>query len=209
MHEDSNDNSSVLSPEAQAGLALWQQASSFQELCELMACFVEGTCKYSPGYTAEDLDEESEPLVEYLAALNRAGFLTECSQPGLDVGHSKQRAFVTGFAFEAVAVQIEKLSLTTDLYVCVSRPGYINGCRMPVTLDMFKAFTWAGDNPIDEETGSFLELVHFEADCGPLAFHELLQACYISVIDLCWGREDYLWQELAKALCFSLEPRNA
>ena len=108
---------------------------------------------------------------------------------------------MTGYASEAVAVQIEKLSLTTDLYVSVSQPGYINGCRMPVTIDVFKAFTWAGDTAIDEEKGYFIELVHFEEDCSPLAFQELRQACYISVIDLCWGRKDYLWDELAKALC--------
>ena len=103
---------------------------------------------------------------------------------------------MTGYASEAVAVQIEKLSLTTDLYVSVSQPGYINGCRMPVTIDVFKAFTWAGDTAIDEEKGYFIELVHFEEDCSPLAFQELRQACYISVIDLCWGRKDYLWDEL-------------
>jgi len=203
--DEETDESYELSEDAEVGLAQWQQASSFQELCELMACFIEGTCKYRPGYGGEPLDEESQPLIDYLAALNRAGFLTDCSQPGLDVGHSKQRAFVTGYASEAVAVQIEKLSLTTDLYVSVSQPGDINGCRMPVTIDVFKAFTWAGDTAIDEEKGYFIELVHFEEDCSPLAFQELRQACYISVIDLCWGRKDSLWDELAKALCFSLE----
>jgi hypothetical protein len=204
MDEETADRPTV-SEAAKVGLAQWQQASSFQELCELMACFIEGTCKYRPGYGGETLDEESEPLIDYLAALNRAGFLTDCSQPGLDAGPSKQRAFVTGFASEAVAAHIEKLSVTTDLYVAVSRPSSINGCLMPVTIDVFKACTWAGDTAIDDEKGYFIELEHFEADCGPLAFQKLRQACYLSVIDLCWGRKDYLWNELAKALCFSLE----
>jgi len=208
MREDNNEESYELSPEAEAGLTLWQQASSFQELCELTARFIEGTIKYIPGYCAETLDEESQPLVHYLAALNRAGFLTDQSQPGFDEGHSKQRAFVTGFASEAVAARIQRLSLTTDLYISVTRPGEMNGCRMPVTIEVFRPLTCAGDPGIDEETGAFIELQHYGAVCGPTAFQELQEVCYISVIDLCWGRTGYLWNELAKELCFSLEPHD-
>jgi hypothetical protein len=109
-----------LSEEAQAAAQLWQKASSLTELCELSAQFIEGKIKFCPTYCAENVDEESAPLTDHLAALNRAGLLTNCSQPGMDQGHSKQRAFVTGLASEELAVRIERLSLTTDLYICVS-----------------------------------------------------------------------------------------
>ena len=56
--DEETDDSYELSEDAEVGLAQWQQASSFQELCELMACFIEGTCKYRPGYGGEPLDEE-------------------------------------------------------------------------------------------------------------------------------------------------------
>jgi hypothetical protein len=150
--------------------------------------------KFHPAYVSETLDEETAPLVAHLAALNRAGFLTDCSQPGLDEGHSKQRAFVIGWALESVAARIERLSLTTDLYVSVARPGQINGCRMPVTIDVFRAFSWAGDSSIDEETGLFDELLRYKDVCGPSAWEDLQAACAVSVIDLCWGRKEYAFR---------------
>jgi hypothetical protein len=197
-----------LSEQAQAAAQLWQKALSFAELCELSAQFIEGKIKFCPTYCAENVDEETAPLADYLAALNRAGLLTDCSQPGMDQGHSKQRAFVTGLASEEVAARIERLSLTTDLYICVSRPGESNGCRMPVTIDVFRPYSWAGEAAIDEENGSFAELHSYERICSGDALRELNQACYVTIIDLSWGRTDYLWNELAKELCFLMEPHD-
>ena len=77
-----------------------------------------------------------------------------------------------------MAARIEKLSLTTDLYVSVSRPGESNGCRMPVTIDLFRPHTWAGDVGVNETTGLFLELQHYENICRVDVFRELHQACY-------------------------------
>jgi hypothetical protein len=67
----------------------------------------------------------------------------------------------------------------------------------------------AGDSSIDEETGLFDELLRYKAVCGPSAWEDLQAACAVSVIDLCWGRKEYLWHELAKELCFSLQPHDA
>jgi hypothetical protein len=40
---------------------------------------------------------ETEALVTDLAAVNRAGLLTDCSQPGIVRGSSAQRAWVSGW----------------------------------------------------------------------------------------------------------------
>lgn len=145
----------IWSAEAREAMQLWRDASTFAELCDLNARFMYGDIKFIPGYGAESLDEESKPIAVYLAAFNRAGFLTDCSQPGLDEGHSKQRACVTGLASESTALKIQRLSLTTDLYICVSYPGANDGCRMPVTIAYFRPCTWAGAVGADETTGEF------------------------------------------------------
>ncbi|MGH9971900.1 MAG: DUF6919 domain-containing protein [Pyrinomonadaceae bacterium] len=103
--------------------ALWHEASTFDELCELNARFIEGEIDFSPTYGAGSLDDESKPLISYLAALNRAGFFTTCSQPGEDHRHSKQRAFVDGLALKDTALRIERISLTSDLYVMTTEAG--------------------------------------------------------------------------------------
>jgi hypothetical protein len=111
---------------------------------------------------------------------------------------------VEDFACEATALRIERLSLCSDLYICVAGPGESGGCRTAVTIDYLRPFTWAGDAALDE-TGLVVDMQGYEAVCSDSAMEDLKQACFVSVIDLCWGRTKYLWDTLAKEPCFSLE----
>jgi hypothetical protein len=79
---------------------------------------------------------------------------------------------------------------------------------MPVTVDVFRPYSWAGEAPIDEKNGSFAELDSYERICNGDALRELNEACYVTVIDLSWGRTNYLWNELANELCFIMEPHD-
>ena len=185
-------------------MQVWQESETFEGLCELNARFMEGKIRFIPGCSGEGLDAESEPIAPYLAAFNRAGFLTVVSQPGLDEGYSKQRAFVEGFACEATALRIERLSLCSDLYIYVAGAGESGGCRTTVTIDHLRPHAWAGDAALDE-TGLVVDMQGYEAVCSDSAMEDLKQTCFVSVIDLCWGRTKYLWDTLAKELCFSVE----
>ena len=187
---------------------LWREAKTFEELCEINARFIEGDIDFSPIYGASSLDDESKPLVPYLAALNRAGFLTTCSQPGEDDGHSRQRACVQGLALEETALRIERLSLTSDLYIMTAEPGRYNGCMMPITIDFFRPHSWAGSASLDDETGVFNDVLGFEKHCGEGAVRGLREAWEVCVIDLSWGRERYLWDVLANELCVMLNPHE-
>lgn len=178
---------------------LWAAAGGFKDLCELTARFVEGRLSYSPAYGAETVDEETEPLVPYLAALNRAGFMTMNSQPGEDSPEWKQRAFVDGYALEHVAKRIARMSLYTDLHIVVAPPGSDVGYHTPVIVRDFMPHGWSGFSSVGE-------IEFFAEDCGPLAMRELRTAWSISVIDLDWGRADHLWSNLARELCYSERP---
>lgn len=186
---------------AKKAMLVWQEVETFEELCELNARFMEGRLRFIPGWFGESLDPESEPLAPYLAAFNRAGFLTVVSQPGLDEGHSKQRAFVEGFAPEDTALGIKRLSLCSELYVYVARPGESGGCQTAVTIDHLSPYTWAGEATPDEE-GLFAWMESHAEICNERAMEALRQAWFVSVIDLCWGRRGYLWDTLAKELVF-------
>lgn len=187
---------------------LWREAKSFGELCELNAQFIEGEIDYSPTYGASSLDEESGPLLTHLAALNRAGILTLGSQPGQDHGHSKQRAYLDGLALKETALRLDRLSMTSNLYIMTTEPGRYNGCTMPITIDEFRPHSWGGASHLDDETGMFPEVVHFEKYCSPSAMQELSEAWEVCVIDLCWGREQYLWDVLANEFCVMLNPHE-
>lgn len=187
---------------------LWRDAKNFEELCELNARFIEGDIDFSPTHGASSLDEESKPLLMYLTALNRAGILTLCSQPGEDYGHSKQRAYLDGLALKETASRLDRLSLTSDLYIMTTEPGRYKGCMMPVTIDGFRPHSWGGAATLDDETGIFPEVLHFEKYCGESAMQELREAYQVCVIDLCWGRERYLWDVLADEFCVMLNPHE-
>lgn len=179
--------------------SLYREAKTFDELCRLRARLIEEENGF--------LEDESTPLIPYLAALNRAGLLTTCSQPGEDWGHSKQRAFVDGLAMKDTAQRIERLSLCSDLYIMTTEPGRNDGCMMPVTIDLFRPHTWAGAASLDETTGVFTEVLQLEEEsCSESAMLELHEAWEVCVIDLCWGRKDYLWSVLCNELCVMLNP---
>lgn len=186
---------------------LWGKAETFEELCELMACFIEGKIKFCPGWGGETVDSETKPLVPYLAAFNRAGLMTTTSQPGLyeEEGY-KQRAFLDGETFKDIALRIAKLSLCTDLHISIFKYGVENsrtltssGYRIPVTIDDFKPYTFAGHYTY----GYYVEnLAFFSEVCHRKAMQELKQAWHVTIIDMTWGRND-LWDVLAQEFCYS------
>jgi len=177
----------------------WKQATTFSDLCELTAQFIEERSPFLPGYGADSVDSETEPLVPYLAAFNHSGFLTTTSQPGEDHSDLKQRAFVDGFALEGVARRIHRVSLYSELHIVATPPGFPAGFHTPVTVSDFMPHTWTGFS-------CFGELEYFEKACGAFAFQELRTAWSVSIIDLQWGRNDYLWPQIAQAICYSEKP---
>ncbi len=185
--------------EIERAQGLWTAARSFEDLCELTARFVEGRLPYSPAYGAETVDEETGPLIPYLAALNRAGFMTTNSQPGEESPEWKQRAFVDGYALEHVAKRIARVSLHTDLHIVVVPPGFEAGFHTPVIVRDFMPHGWAGFSHRGD-------IESFADECGSLAIQELRTAWSVSVIDLKWGRTDHLWSNLARELCYSERP---
>lgn len=80
----------------------WAEPTDLAGLGELMAEWLEGHIKARPGYLDYRPDPETNPIIPSLAALCRAGFLTDNSQPGVnehgdDGSWWEQRAAVDGF----------------------------------------------------------------------------------------------------------------
>jgi len=107
---------------------LWRKAQTFEDLCELMARWIEGELKYQPCYCSESIDSETMPLRDTLAEYNRKGFLTMDSQPAEPLEHGcGKRAYVMGYACEDLAKRIASLERHTDLLVLISEPGDCGG----------------------------------------------------------------------------------
>ncbi len=98
---------------SKADRGAWQAARTLADLGELTARWLEGSIGSEPGYCGRPA-EETEDLVPVLAKLNRAGFVTSGSQPGLiEPGArgtlAEQRAAVDGFAGPELAFRLARV----------------------------------------------------------------------------------------------------
>jgi hypothetical protein len=183
-----------------ADLAPWTQARTLADLGELTAQWLEGTIPAEPGYCGGP-DPETLPLVPVLAWLNRAGYVTDGSQPGDTGGSWEQRAAVSGFAAPQTARVVIAAADAAGLIVITDpvtprRRTRLAG-RQPVTRIGGRPCTWFGATlPArhlrDPWTGYGI--------CHRDAVDALCQAWQVTVIDPEWGRDSLLWPVLAAAV---------
>lgn len=182
---------------------LWQSAKTFSELCDLTGQFINNDIDFMPAYFEAGVAEETNPLVPSLVELNKSGFMTIDSQPGEKDEDWQQRAFVDGFAMKDTALKLAALTLSTDLFVGAFPPENSSGISIPVVIRDFKPHAWGGFS-------QFEALENFEGICSADAMSELSQAWFVTIIDLQWGRQNYLWEKLDKVFTdpseYSIKP---
>ncbi len=175
-----------------ASRALWLRASTFQELCELGARFCLGELAHFPGWGVDVLDAESIELEPVLARLNRSGFLTTCSQPGVDAPERelRQRAFVAGFA-DAAWIEVARTRVrAAGLRLAVLEPGAELSERIPVTIERGLVRVELGAAP------HAAELACFEDDLAPEVLAVLARMPWVAVWDERFGASTRLWDAL-------------
>ena len=184
-------------------MARWAQAETIADLGQLGALWLEGEIPSQPGYERMcGPDPETAHLVPVLARLNRAGYFTCGSQPGVapedgdKYGHW-QRAAVDGFIDDPRVMDriISTIDSTPGLRLIVRRASqWRNGYRdaWPVTRVGGYDCTWFGVRL----SRRYLRFLYGETG----ALSALRRVWQVTVIDEAWGRDDVLWAELDLAL---------
>lgn len=200
------------SEDRRAGRAAWREAGSKADLDALAARFLEGDLAFFPGWMAEDVDEETDDLVDVLAGCCRAGFLTVASQPaaGPDVDHAgrpwRRRAFVMGFADEAAWERLALLA-AEGLEVCgfpATHEASAEPAEPVAVGEMGGApYLFAGG------AAGLEELALFEEAVPAPALEDLARARFVTVLDPEWGTDARLWPALARALPGRYNPRRS
>lgn len=185
---------------ARADRKLWRQARTLPDLSGLMARWLEGELTMWPGY-ADGAAEETAALIPVLARANRAGFLTDQSQPGFDgIGFDglrwQQRAAVSGLvADEMLLARIRKAGAAAGLIVLVAHPWLLpQGQGYTCTLRGGEPYT---------EFGAYLPpriLRQIWRGISRPAMAEIADAWQVTVIDPDFGRDDRLWPALDQAI---------
>jgi len=197
----------------------WASARTLADLGELTAQWIEGRIGSQPGYYGPS-DIEDPALIPVLARLNRAGFITECSQPGHDgTGYDgsrvQQRAAVEGYAPEPVALRLlfaaQPAGMTVIAYppsslprreyqderaLCVTRHDGDPDC--PDRVDGWCQETWFGSQVPRRHIRS--RRIGYGI-CHRDAVKALCSAWQVTIIDPEWGRDlSPLWDVLDAAI---------
>ena len=176
---------------------LWRSARTFDDLCALGERFVTGELTFFPGWLAPTLDVESDAIAAHLARLCRSGFLTLASQPGRgehpahDGTPCLQRAFVTGFTSRALARTLARRATECAIEILVFDAG-VSEREIPVSTRDGVPYAFTGHDATADELDCFEDCVSAEALAA------LRDARYVAAVDLTWGREDVLWNELER-----------
>lgn len=188
----------------------WFRASTLRALGLLTADWLEGRNLYLPAYGATCPDPETRDLIPALAAANRAGYVTNCSQPGHDptLGYNgrmwRQLAAVSGFCDERTAASLIDTFAPhagpDGLYLYAFTPGRRPHNRrgrfeIPATVHADP------DDPADE----WLMTVFgpplsrravrsiYRGDLPKAAIKALCCAWQVTIADTRYGRNDLLW----------------
>ena len=181
----------------------WPSARTLCDLGQLTALWLEGDLATVPGYSDRPA-AETAPLVPVLAVLNRAGYVTNGSQPGdagrgFDGGWWEQRAVVEGFAGPRVTRRLTTAARAAGLIVIAHDPARLPRwriryrSRVAVTREDGQPVTWFGAHLSrrhlrDAWTGY--------GACHRNAVSDVCRAWQVTVIDPQWGRPELLWQVL-------------
>jgi hypothetical protein len=178
-----------------ADVAQWQAARTLADLGEVTARFLEGEIGETPSHLGPPV-AETTPLIPVLAAVNRAGFVTHQSQPGVAPGRggSAQRANVSGFASDATFSRLMTLVAGAELVITAAR-GLAEDWQPSVVVTIVDGAPYTRDG--GSERAGDLEYYYAEY-CHPDAIKALCEAWQVTFIDPVWGRNDQLWPLLQK-----------
>jgi hypothetical protein len=182
--------------------ARWLGARTLADLGELTAEWLEGRVKAQPRYFGGP-DPGTKPLAPVLAACNRAGFVTDDSQPGEPRDeYEPQRAAVCGYMATEALSRLCRYLAGTGLAVVAHAPV----CQITsddgaivITPSDGECYTRAGG-----PTSAATLRSEYAGELHPDAIEALCGAWQVSIVDLEWGRNDVLWPALGR---FAAESR--
>lgn len=180
----------------------WRDAQSLRDLGDLTADWLEGKVLSHPiCWPRRGPDAETQALTPVLARANRAGLVTDASQPGVagETGPSgetwRQRAAVQGWMAPEQACDLECAALSEGFRVVRHttlrrRLDSPSSEWIDVTMKGDDVVTGFGQQPYVHD------LRHWLSRCGRGAIEGLLGAHLVAVASSEYGHDDRVWDLL-------------
>jgi hypothetical protein len=168
------------------GYRIWSGARSYDDLCELTAQWCEGRLAYHPNGHSDGRDPETLLMADELAALNRAGFLTDNSQAAESYEYGQWGAWVEGYCSADLADRITRAA-PPHVKVTVYHPPFPRGGQ-----HAFGMFDHPNGN---EEPARHTRSAIRNLQYAPVAdevVHAVLNSCQVHIEDTRPGVND-MW----------------
>jgi hypothetical protein len=157
--------------------SIWKEIKNFKELQECMVGYLEGKYTRNP-WVCDKIDSETIPMLHSLVDINKSGFVTFVSQPGLntiwaDLSEEYQRGFMSGFILKDRCDKfIESLLGVGKIVICKQeldslQPPKLYGDyeRLIMTRDPLET---ESDGEVVRGTGRFINLTkEVIQECDP------------------------------------------
>jgi hypothetical protein len=153
----------------------WRTARSLADVGELTAAWLHGEIRQTPTHSGPPQDE-TIPYIDVLAAVNRAGFVTDNSQAAVSDEWGECEAWVSGLVSEETLARVLAALAGTPLVTVGARgrDKLGNGSR-----------------------GAWRDTIGSTGDRCPRAVREICAAWRITITDPEPGRNDRLWPALS------------
>lgn len=178
----------------------WYAARDLRDLGRLTALWLEGEIKSQPGYEPGcGPDEETEELIPVLARANRAGYVTDGSQPGLadtigfDGATWTQRAAVEGWIAPDRAPELADAARRAGLIVIthtVLNRRFARRCRefIDVTLRENQVCTGFGSQRRASD-------IRFQYDeCHRAVINAVINSWQLTIAAADYGPDQTVWE---------------
>jgi hypothetical protein len=175
-------------------LAAWRSVRTYADLGLVTAAWLRGEEGFHPMQLGA-IDEETNMLIDVLAAINERGLVTDGSQPGvpIDAAGSGQRAFLDAVSDETTAWRVMAALRCLELVVLAFPPGRTGRGQIVVTLDEGEEATWCGWHDPEGYT-------HVWSEVSPTVDQLHRDGWWLQIIDPVWGRNDVLWDAVLRSL---------
>lgn len=152
-------------------------------------------------YNYKPLEKESQKIITELIKMNNLGFITVSSQPGELSKTSKQRGYVRGYILKKKIDEFEKTlySISDNIYIrLIVDFSLIEKLKRINTYPEWYWITEKNYIPSTHVEDTYIQFKYFnETDI----YNELITYYYeIEVIDLEWGRENYIHKKIVTVL---------
>jgi hypothetical protein len=179
---------------------IFENVKTVNELQKLTLEFLHGKI-ISTNYHYGPLDKESKKIIKELIKMNESGFITINSQPGELEESKRQRGYVCGLIRKNQIDKFNKLmyEISNNIYIRnTNDDSLINSL---IRIGTYPEWYWISENTNNKYTHIKNQEHSFYAFLYTDIYDELFKNYYeIEIIDLEWGRENYIHHKITIAL---------